>query len=210
MGQRAGFDDDAVRRLANFAEDEVDVAIRFGKGPWPPLNCEKFLDDDLGEQIRELRDRVTKLFEELQPDAVITWGPSGWTGHPDHRLVSSIEDLLRRQVVGRAEDLVVAGADEWNVSALDPDHQRQAHRLDGHDVADPPARGRSRARYCGSGNDVGRQFEGQAKTAAFVAQWGEFVKSLLLLHQAFTQAGAECTNRAAGLEQVMGNAAAAV
>ena len=40
------------------------------------------------EQLAEMRDRVTKLFEELQPDAVITWGPSGWTGHPDHRLVS--------------------------------------------------------------------------------------------------------------------------
>jgi LmbE family N-acetylglucosaminyl deacetylase len=37
-----------------------------------------------------MRDRVTKLFEELQPDAVITWGPSGWTGHPDHRLVSDV------------------------------------------------------------------------------------------------------------------------
>lgn len=43
-----------------------------------------------GEQLRELRDRVTKLFEELQPDAVITWGPSGWTGHPDHRMVSAV------------------------------------------------------------------------------------------------------------------------
>jgi LmbE family N-acetylglucosaminyl deacetylase len=42
------------------------------------------------DQLRELRDRVTKLFEELQPDAVITWGPSGWTGHPDHRLVSDV------------------------------------------------------------------------------------------------------------------------
>jgi LmbE family N-acetylglucosaminyl deacetylase len=41
-------------------------------------------------QLAEMRDRVTRLFEELQPDAVITWGPSGWTGHPDHRLVSDI------------------------------------------------------------------------------------------------------------------------
>jgi len=41
-------------------------------------------------QLSEMRGRVTKLFEELQPDAVITWGPSGWTGHPDHRLVSDI------------------------------------------------------------------------------------------------------------------------
>ncbi len=42
------------------------------------------------QQLADLRARVTKLFEELQPDAVITWGPSGWTGHTDHRLVSSI------------------------------------------------------------------------------------------------------------------------
>ena len=32
--------------LANFAADEVDVAIRFGIGPWPPLACEKFLEDE--------------------------------------------------------------------------------------------------------------------------------------------------------------------
>jgi LmbE family N-acetylglucosaminyl deacetylase len=42
------------------------------------------------DQLREMRERVTKLFEELRPAAVITWGPSGWTGHPDHRLVSDI------------------------------------------------------------------------------------------------------------------------
>lgn len=32
--------------LADFAGDEIDVAIRFGVGPWPPLVCEKFLDDE--------------------------------------------------------------------------------------------------------------------------------------------------------------------
>ena len=32
--------------LANFAAEEVDVAIRFGRGPWPPLACEHFLDDE--------------------------------------------------------------------------------------------------------------------------------------------------------------------
>ena len=41
-------------------------------------------------QLRELRTRVRQLFEQLQPDVVITWPASGWTGHPDHRLVSSI------------------------------------------------------------------------------------------------------------------------
>jgi LysR family glycine cleavage system transcriptional activator len=36
----------ATTVLANFNADEVDVAIRFGHGPWPPLVCEKFLDDE--------------------------------------------------------------------------------------------------------------------------------------------------------------------
>lgn len=46
--------------------------------------------DAFNAQMFELRARVQKLFAELQPDAVITWGPSGWTGHPDHRLVSAV------------------------------------------------------------------------------------------------------------------------
>jgi len=32
--------------LANFRDDEVDVAIRFGVGPWPPHACEVFLEDE--------------------------------------------------------------------------------------------------------------------------------------------------------------------
>jgi LysR family glycine cleavage system transcriptional activator len=36
----------ATTALANFATDEVDVAIRFGRGPWPGLVCERFLDDE--------------------------------------------------------------------------------------------------------------------------------------------------------------------
>jgi LmbE family N-acetylglucosaminyl deacetylase len=53
--------------------------LKMGEGLQPML-----------EQMRELRSRVTKLFEEVQPDAVITWGPAGWTGHPDHRLVGDV------------------------------------------------------------------------------------------------------------------------
>jgi LysR family glycine cleavage system transcriptional activator len=36
----------ATIALADFTRDEVDVAIRFGVGPWPGLVCEKFLDDE--------------------------------------------------------------------------------------------------------------------------------------------------------------------
>jgi LysR family glycine cleavage system transcriptional activator len=36
----------ASTELANFREDEIDVAIRFGVGPWPPHACEVFLEDE--------------------------------------------------------------------------------------------------------------------------------------------------------------------
>lgn len=36
----------ATNALADFTHDGVDVAIRFGRGPWPSLACEHFLDDE--------------------------------------------------------------------------------------------------------------------------------------------------------------------
>lgn len=32
--------------------------------------------------------RLTRLFDEVRPDTVLTFGPDGFTGHPDHRAVS--------------------------------------------------------------------------------------------------------------------------
>jgi LysR family glycine cleavage system transcriptional activator len=36
----------ASTALVDFAREEIDVAIRFGPGPWPGLVCEKFLEDE--------------------------------------------------------------------------------------------------------------------------------------------------------------------
>ncbi len=44
----------------------------------------------LHEQLNTMREKVKELFITLKPDVVITWGPSGWTGHHDHRLVSTV------------------------------------------------------------------------------------------------------------------------
>jgi LmbE family N-acetylglucosaminyl deacetylase len=41
------------------------------------------------QQMDSLRRGVKKLFMELNPDVVLTWNASGWTGHHDHRLVSA-------------------------------------------------------------------------------------------------------------------------
>jgi LmbE family N-acetylglucosaminyl deacetylase len=37
--------------------------------------------------LEKLRAEIRKVFATLQPDAVVTFGPDGGTGHPDHRLV---------------------------------------------------------------------------------------------------------------------------
>jgi len=40
--------------------------------------------------------RIAREIERLHPDVVVTWGPDGGTGHPDHRLVSNIATQLQR------------------------------------------------------------------------------------------------------------------
>ena len=51
--------------------------------------------DDRGRLFR-LTQQLQQEFERLRPDAVLTWGPDGGTGHPDHRLVGSIVTQLVR------------------------------------------------------------------------------------------------------------------
>jgi LmbE family N-acetylglucosaminyl deacetylase len=72
-------------------------------------------------QMFELRDRVRKLFEELQPDAVITWGPSGWTGHPDHRVVSAVvTEVFQSKRWERPSQLYYPGLPTGAVPPSDP------------------------------------------------------------------------------------------
>ena len=46
--------------------------------------------------LYRLTQRVQEELQRLKPDAIVTWGPDGGTGHPDHRLVSSIVTQLAR------------------------------------------------------------------------------------------------------------------
>jgi LmbE family N-acetylglucosaminyl deacetylase len=54
--------------------------------------------DYLGDRglVYQLTDRIAKEIERLRPDVVVTWGPDGGTGHPDHRMVSNIATQLQR------------------------------------------------------------------------------------------------------------------
>jgi LmbE family N-acetylglucosaminyl deacetylase len=61
-----------------------------------------FPDGKLGDYIEDrtrvtrLTERIAKEIERLRPDVVVTWGPDGGTGHPDHRMVSNIATQLLR------------------------------------------------------------------------------------------------------------------
>lgn len=85
-------------------------------------------------QMIELRSRVVKLFDELQPDAVITWGPSGWTGHPDHRVVSAVvTEVFQSKRWQRPSQLYYPGVPTGAVPASDPfptvDERFLSHRI---------------------------------------------------------------------------------
>jgi LmbE family N-acetylglucosaminyl deacetylase len=56
------------------------------------------LGDYVGDRslLYRLTARLARELERLQPDVVITWGPDGGTGHPDHRLVSAVVTQLAR------------------------------------------------------------------------------------------------------------------
>ena len=71
-----------------------------------------FPDGKLGDYpgdrslMYRLTERIAREIERLRPDVVITWGPDGGTGHPDHRLVSNIAtQLLRTGAPGMPERL---------------------------------------------------------------------------------------------------------
>ena len=69
---------------------------RFGLPPW----------EYLGRLERELRD----LLAELRPDVVITFGPEGAYGHPDHRLVGAVvTQLVQAGVDGAPAVLLYPG-----------------------------------------------------------------------------------------------------
>jgi LmbE family N-acetylglucosaminyl deacetylase len=76
--------------------------------------------DDPGRLYR-LTQRVHEELQRLHPDAVITWGPDGATGHPDHRLVGDIvTQLVRAGAPGLPERLFYASLPAEVMRALNP------------------------------------------------------------------------------------------
>jgi LmbE family N-acetylglucosaminyl deacetylase len=111
--------------LARVRGDEARCASE-ALGIHPPILL-GFPDAALGNYAADptLLYRLTqRLHEELQglrPDALITWGPDGGTGHPDHRLVSGIvTQLVRADAPGVPERLFYASIPAEGFRAMNP------------------------------------------------------------------------------------------
>ena len=86
--------------LANTRVEEARCAAQ-AIGAQPPILL-TFPDGKLGDYIGDrslvfrLTQQVAEQLQRLQPDVVVTWGPDGGIGHPDHRIVSNIVTQLQR------------------------------------------------------------------------------------------------------------------
>jgi LmbE family N-acetylglucosaminyl deacetylase len=78
-----------------------------------------FSDDPA--RLFRLTQRLQEELQQLRPDAVITWGPDGGTGHPDHRLVSSlVTQLVRAGAPGLPDRLFYASLPVEGMRAMNP------------------------------------------------------------------------------------------
>ncbi|MGQ0712865.1 MAG: PIG-L deacetylase family protein [Gemmatimonadaceae bacterium] len=59
--------------------------------------------------LARLRTELAKIIESVEPVAIITFGPEGGTGHPDHRLVGNVvTQIVQSDARHRAVDLLYA------------------------------------------------------------------------------------------------------
>ncbi len=61
------------------------------------------------DNLGRLRSALADIIEKVQPAAIITFGPEGGTGHPDHRLVGNVTtQIIQSDARHRTVDLLYA------------------------------------------------------------------------------------------------------
>jgi N-acetyl-1-D-myo-inositol-2-amino-2-deoxy-alpha-D-glucopyranoside deacetylase len=89
-------------KLAEVRAEEARCSAR-ALGAEPP-EILHFRDGNMGQpaqppwqKLSEVSEALAKIFDEARPDAVLTFGPEGGYGHPDHRLVGAVvTELIQR------------------------------------------------------------------------------------------------------------------
>jgi LmbE family N-acetylglucosaminyl deacetylase len=96
-------------------------------GIQPPILL-GFPDAALGDYLADpallfrLTGRLQEELQRLRPDVLVTWGPDGGSGHPDHRLVSAVvSQLARAGAPGVPSRVYYASIPAAAFRAMDPD-----------------------------------------------------------------------------------------
>lgn len=77
-------------KLAAVRAQEVQCAAA-ALGTKPPILL-AFPDGGLNQSavLADVATKLTQTLHDVSPDAIVTWGPEGGYGHPDHRLISAV------------------------------------------------------------------------------------------------------------------------
>jgi LmbE family N-acetylglucosaminyl deacetylase len=112
--------------MARLRAEEARCSCR-ALGVDPPLLL-GFEDGGLGKQgdppdgyLKQLVLRIRELMAQERPDVVITWGPEGGYGHPDHRLVGAVvTEVVQARADGAPTRLFYSGIPADLVRSADP------------------------------------------------------------------------------------------
>jgi LmbE family N-acetylglucosaminyl deacetylase len=75
--------------------------------------------------LGRLRTEITDIIARVQPVAIITFGPEGGTGHPDHRLVGNVvTEIVQSDDHHRAVDLLYASLPTERLRSAPPSSPR--------------------------------------------------------------------------------------
>jgi LmbE family N-acetylglucosaminyl deacetylase len=86
---------------------------------FPDAQLGNYMEDPT--RLFQLTALVQGELQRLHPDAVITWGPDGATGHPDHRLVSGVvTQLVRAGAPGAPERLFYVSLPVEGIRVMNP------------------------------------------------------------------------------------------
>jgi len=79
--------------LAVVREEEARDSLKILSLSTPPIFL-KYHDGDLKNKIQELKKNVSKLINNFNPNIIITFGPDGVSGHPDHIAIGAATDFI--------------------------------------------------------------------------------------------------------------------
>ena len=111
--------------IARLRADEARCSAQ-ALGAQPPVLL-GFPDGALGNYLAEptmlyrLTQQLQEHLQRLRPDALVTWGPDGGYGHPDHRIVNSIvAQLSRAGAPGMPQRVFYFSIPEEGIRAMNP------------------------------------------------------------------------------------------